>query len=88
MSREQTARRADLGSMAGFLVADAQGLVVGRVEGVMCGGTLQTPEALSVRSSLLRWRRRPVPSDAIETIDEWTRVIGLRIERSEIRASV
>lgn len=33
-----------------------------------------------------RWRRRLVPADAIEAIDERMRVIGLRIERSAIRA--
>jgi hypothetical protein len=50
------------------------------------GGSPQTPEALPVRFSLFGWRRRLVPADAIETIDEGTRVVGLRIERNAIRA--
>jgi len=78
--------RLDLSETAGFLVADARGRVVGRVEGRMDGRSPETPDALAVRSSILRWRRRLVPADAIEAIDERTRVIGLRIERSAIAA--
>jgi hypothetical protein len=78
--------RLDPSGTAGFLVADARGRVVGRVEGRMAGGSPQTPDALSVRVGILRWRRRLVPADAIEVIDERTRVIGLRIERSAIGA--
>jgi hypothetical protein len=77
-----------LDGTAGFLVADARGRVVGRVEGPMYAALPEIPEALSVRSSLLRRRRRLVPADAIEAIDERTRVIGLRIERSAIKAFV
>jgi hypothetical protein len=51
----------------------------------MYGGSPETPDALSVRFSLLGRRRRLVPAGAIEAIDEGTRVIGLRIERSAIR---
>ena len=80
--------RLDLSETAGFLVADARGRVVGRVEGRMDGRSPQTPDALSVRVSILRWRRRLVPADAIEAIDDRTRVIGLRLERSAIRALV
>jgi hypothetical protein len=76
----------DLERTIGFLVADARGRVVGRVEGPMYGRSPKTPDALSVRFSLLGWRRRLVPADAIEAIDERTRVIELRIERSAIRA--
>ena len=77
-----------LGGTAGFLVADARGRVVGRVEGPIYATSPESPEALSVRRSLLRRRRRLVPADAIEAIDERTRVIGLRLERSAIRAFV
>ena len=77
-----------LNATTGFLVADARGRVVGQVEGPMYGASLEIPDALSVRSSLLRWRRRLVPADAIEAIDSHTRVIGLRIERAAIRAFV
>jgi hypothetical protein len=48
----------------------------------------EIPDALSVRVSLLRRRRRLVPADAIEAIDERTRVIGPRLERSAISAFV
>jgi hypothetical protein len=77
-----------LDGTAGFLVADARGRVVGRVEGASYGASPEIPEALSVRVSLLRRRRRLVPADAIEAIDERTRVIGLRLERSAISAFV
>jgi hypothetical protein len=76
----------DLNRTAGFLVADARGRVVGKVEGSMYGSSAETPDALSVRFSLLRWRRLLVPTAAIAAIDDRTRVIGLRIDRNEIRA--
>jgi hypothetical protein len=76
-----------LDGTAGFLVADARGRVVGRVE-ASYGASPEIPEPLSVRVSLLRRRRRLVPADAIEAIDERTRVIGLRLERSAISAFV
>jgi hypothetical protein len=85
-SLEQARPPVDLNRTTGFLVADARGRVVGRVEGPMYGRSAQTPDALSVRFSLLGWRRRLVPAGAIEAIDERTRVIGLRIERAAIRA--
>ena len=64
---------------------DARGRVVGRVEGPMYGGSPETPDALSVRFSPLGRRRRLVRAGAIEAIDEGTKVIGLRIQRSAIR---
>jgi hypothetical protein len=76
----------DLDGTAGFLVADARGRVVGRVEGSMYGSSAETPDALSVHFSLLRWRRRLVPASAIAAIDDRTRVIALRIDRTEVRA--
>ena len=75
----------DLNETTGFLVADARGRVVGRVEGPMYGGSPETADALSVRFSLLGRRRCLVPAGAIEAIDEGTKVIGLRIQRSAIR---
>jgi hypothetical protein len=77
-----------LDGTAGFLVADARGRVIGRVEGALCGASPEIPEALSVRVGVLRRRCRLVPADAIEAIDERTRVIGLRLERSAISAFV
>ncbi len=78
--------RFDLTGTAGFLVADARGRVVGRVEGPIYGSSGGTPDALSVRFSLRRWRRRLVPASAIAAIDERTKVIGLGIDRDAIRA--
>jgi len=77
-----------LDGTSGFLVADARGRVVGRVEGPLYDASPEIPNALCVRSSLLRRRRRIVPADAIDAIDDRTRVIGLRLERSAIRALV
>lgn len=75
----------DLRRTTGFLVADARGRVVGRVEGPMFGSSGETPDALSVRSSVLRWRRRLVPASAIAAVDDRTKVIGLGIDRDAIR---
>ena len=75
----------DLRSTAGFLVADARGRIVGRVECPMYGKSAETPDALSVRSGLFARRRRLVPAESIEQIDDGSRVIGLRVERDSIR---
>ena len=75
----------DLRSTAGFLVADARGRVVGRVECAMYGSSAEVPDALSVRSGFLSRRRRLVPAETIEQIDDGTKVIGLRVERNSIR---
>jgi hypothetical protein len=78
----------DLTGTAGFLVADARGRVVGRVEGPMYGSSGETPDAVSVRFSLLRRRRLLVPASAIAAIDDRTKVIGLVIDRDAIGASL
>jgi hypothetical protein len=75
----------DLRSTAGFLDADARGRVVGRVECPMYGSSQETPDALSVRSGFLSRRRRLVPADSIEQIDDGSKVIGLRVDRNTIR---
>ena len=75
----------DLKNTAGYLVADAHGRVVGKVECPMYGTSPEVPDALSVRSGFLSRRRRLVPADSIELIDGGSRVIGLRIERDSIR---
>ncbi len=51
----------------------------------MYGTSPETPDALSVRSGFFARRRRIVPADSIEQIDDGTRVIGLRVERESIR---
>jgi hypothetical protein len=75
----------DLRATAGFLVADARGRVVGRVECPMYGSSPETPDALSVRSGFLSRRRRLVPAETIEQIDGGSKVIGLRVDRNTIR---
>ena len=75
----------DLRGTAGFLVADARGRVVGRVECPMYGTSAEEPDALSVRSGFLARRRRLVPAESIEQIDGGSKVIGLRVDRDSIR---
>ena len=75
----------DLRGTAGFLVADARGRIVGRVECPMYGSSPEEPDALSVRSGFLSRRRRLVPADSIELIDDGSKVIGLRVDRDSIR---
>ena len=50
----------------------------------MYGTSPETPDALSVRSGFLARRRRLVPAESIEQIDDGSRVIGLRVEREAI----
>jgi hypothetical protein len=73
----------DLVSTTGYLVADADGRVVGRVEAPMYGTSPDVPDALAVRTGLFR-RRRLVPADAISAIDGRSGVIGLSLARDAI----
>lgn len=75
----------DLRSTAGFLVADARGRVVGTVECPMYGTSPESPDALSVRSGFFPRRRKLVPVDSIEQIDDGAKVIGLRVDRESVR---
>jgi hypothetical protein len=75
----------DLRHTTGYLVADARGRIVGKVECAMYGTSPETPDALSVRSGFLSRRRHLVPAETIEQIDGGSKVIGLRIERESIR---
>jgi hypothetical protein len=75
----------DLRATTGFLVADARGRLVGRVECPMYGTSPEEPDALSVRSGMFARRRRLVPAESIEQIDDGSQVIGLRVERESIR---
>ena len=76
----------DLRNTIGYLVADAKGKIVGRVECAMYGATRDTPDAISVRSGFLRHRRRLVPAETIQEIDGSSGVVGLNVERESIRA--
>ena len=70
----------------GFLVADARGRIVGKVECPMYGRVEDVPEALAVRSGFLSRRRRLVPAETIVEIDDRSRVIGLGVDREAIRS--
>ena len=76
----------DLRWLNGFLVADREGRVVGRVECPMYGTAPDVPDALAVRSGFLARRRKVVPAEAIEEIDDSTGVIGLRVERDALKS--
>ena len=69
----------------GYLVADARGRFVGRVECPMYGTQPDLPDALAVRRGFLGRRRRVVPADAIDQIDGSSGVVGLRVERDSLR---
>jgi len=73
-----------LRTVNGFLVADARGRVVGRVEQA-------TPEdgtgRLTVRGRFPLRRRHIVPLSAIDEIDTTSGVIALRVERATLRAA-
>ena len=71
---------------SGYLVADARGRVVGRVECPMYGTAPDVPDALAVRSGFFTRRRRVVPADTIDQIDGSSGVIGLRVERESLRS--
>jgi hypothetical protein len=73
--------RHDLLRTIGYLVADAKGRVIGRVEAPMYGSAPDVPDAISVRSGLFSRGRRIVPADAISEIDARTGVIGLSVDR-------
>jgi hypothetical protein len=70
----------------GFLVADARGRIVGKVECPMYGRVEDVPDALAVRSGFLSRRRRLVPAETIVEIDDRTRVVGLGVEREAIKS--
>jgi hypothetical protein len=76
----------DLRQTIGYLVADARGKIVGRVECAMYGTARDIPDALSVRFGFLSRRRRLVPAATIDEIDRSTGVVGLNVERESIRA--
>jgi hypothetical protein len=76
----------DLSATSGYLVADARGRLVGRVECPMYGTAPDVPDALAVRSGFLARRRLTVPADSIDQIDGSSGVIGLRVERDALRS--
>jgi hypothetical protein len=77
---------ADLRQTSGFLVSDASGRLVGRVERPMYGSAPDVPDALAVRSGFLARRRRLVPAEAIAEIDGSSGVIDLSVERESLHS--
>jgi len=86
LSYPRNRRAARVENVVGFLVSDAKGRVVGRVEGAVHGASPIDPSALSVRFGVFRRRRCLVPADAIAEIDGRTRVIGLGVDRQTVKA--
>jgi hypothetical protein len=70
---------------SGFLVADARGRAVGRVECSMYGTGPDEPDALAVRSGVVIHRHFIVPTTAIEAIDDRSQVVGLRLDRDQLQ---
>src|SRR5579872_1218862 len=66
--------------VAGYLVVDARGRALGRVVEIRGGSVADASPTLVLRRFPLR-RRRLVSGEAIDQIDERTRVVGLRFER-------
>ena len=77
---------ADLRRTSGYLVSDANGRPVGRVERPMYGKAPDVPDALAVRSGFFARRRRLVPAEAIAEIDGSSRVIDLSVERDALQS--
>ena len=75
----------DLRWLNGFLVADHEGRVVGRVECPMYGAVTDVPDALAVRAGVFSRHRRLVPAVTIADVDPTSRVVGLRVARETIR---
>lgn len=73
-----------LRSTTGFLVADARGRVVGRVERA---SDADGDPRLTVRGGFPLRRRRIVPASAIDEIDTTSCVIALKVERETLRAA-
>jgi hypothetical protein len=76
----------DLRLLNGFLVADRLGKIVGRVECPMYGTAPDVPDSLAVRSGFFARRRRVVPAEAIDEIDDATGVIELSVERDALKS--
>src|SRR5476651_992110 len=83
---QMSALAIDLRRTAGYIVADRQGRLVGKVECPMYGTAPDVPDALSVKSGLFSRRRRMVPADTIDQVDGSSGVIGLRVDRESIRS--
>jgi hypothetical protein len=72
-----------LAATDGYLVADARGRIVGRVERTSIPA--DAPARLMIRGPL-PWRRRSIVlAGDIEDVDTHAEVVALRVERAELR---
>lgn len=69
----------------GFVVADVDGRLVGRVECPLYGSSPDEPDALAVRSGRLVRRHFIVHAGAIDAIDEVSHAIALRLGFAELQ---
>ena len=76
----------DLSTTSGYLVADARGRLVGRVECPMYGTAPDVPDALAVRAGFLARKRLTVLAETIDQIDGRSGVIGLSVERDALHS--
>jgi len=72
-----------LASTNGYLVADARGRIVGRVEAASAAPDAQL--RLTVRGRLPWRRRRVVLASDVADVDQATEVVALRVERDDLR---
>ena len=84
--RSVTSLAYDLTATNGYLVADREGRIVGRVECPMYGTKPDIPDALSVRGGFLSRRRHMVPAETIDRVDGARGLIALSVERDAIRS--
>jgi hypothetical protein len=70
----------------GYLVSDANGRLVGRVECPMYGTEPEVPDALAVRKGFFARRRHLVPVEVVEQIDRLSGVVGLSVGRESLRS--
>jgi len=73
-----------LRSTEGYLVADARGRLLGRVERAAVADGDHSSARLWVRGRLPLRRRRIVPASAVDEIDDTARVVVLSIERNAL----
>jgi hypothetical protein len=72
-----------LRSTEGYLVADARGRLLGRVERTAEGGSAGGLR-LWVRGRLPLRKRRVVPASAVDEVDETAKVVVLSVERGAL----
>ena len=71
--------------IGGYLVADAHGRPVGHVECPLYGSAEHVPDALAVRSGFLFHRHYVVPAGAVRAVDDRAQIVGLTVDRRELR---